>query len=571
MAKHRTIRVAVSLSILLFFFAQPAQADSLGQQQVFSIDAQYDSKGRTQVNTTLQYVSQHAYFYVADDYWRALSIPQQQQLINTITATASEFDSRIYPLETAFFGSEPNPGIDGDPRLTFVLASLRPSIGGYFDSTHEYPTSLIPHSNQREMIFLNTYQFSDTRRIFPFIAHEFHHLISFNQKERLRSVSEEIWLNELRSEYAISLLGYNTPYEGSTLERRAVSLMEQSSDSLTEWRNAIQDYGHVALFAQYVADRYSPKVIGDTATSSGVGIASFNEALLKNGFNTTFQDIFANWMATNHINDTRAGVQFSYTLPGLTTLHIPPTQIFSVNQEANLKSTFSIKDWEQRWYDIQGLVPGQKSTLRVIFDSPAVSTITVAYLVYSSDGSVQYKTANLSAGIKEIQIPNVGNTVTRVIVMPFKHERTSAFSSNESLASVTMTILRSDPKDVPVLRVTPEQYGLKEGDFIRAQGDYQVYIINNFGYKRTVLSPAICLQYGHLGARGCFGAVREVAPAVRDAFQTSPYYSNGETFDGKVYQLIETGEDSAYLQLVTHPFDNSVFYINNREQNTYTR
>ena len=116
-----------------------------------------------------------------------------------------------------------------------------------------------------------------------------------------------------------------------------------------------------------------------------------------------------------------------------------------------------------------------------------------------------------------------------------------------------------------------EQFGLHEGDFIRADGDKDIYIINQFGYKRIVLSPQICLQYGHLGARGCFGAVHVVTAEVRDAFKTSPYYTNGETFDGIVYRLVETGEDSAYLEATSAPADrNSIFFINTREQKAYT-
>ena len=126
----------------------------------------------------------------------------------------------------------------------------------------------------------------------------------------------------------------------------------------------------------------------------------------------------------------------------------------------------------------------------------------------------------------------------------------------------------------------PAQYGLQEGDFIRAEGDNDIYIINNFGYKRLVLSPTICKQYAHLGRRGCFDVVHIVSMAMRDAFLTSPYYTNGETSDGIVYKLIINGEDSAVLAHTTwHLWDfsidtftaNAVFRINTREQNSYTQ
>ena len=76
----------------------------------------------------------------------------------------------------------------------------------------------------------------------------------------------------------------------------------------------------------------------------------------------------------------------------------------------------------------------------------------------------------------------------------------------------------------------------------RARGDFDIYIINQFGYKRLVLNPEICLQYGHLGARGCFDAVKIVDPEVRDAFTTSSLYTNAETNDGIIFPLIRAGE-----------------------------
>ena len=44
----------------------------------------------------------------------------------------------------------------------------------------------------------------------------------------------------------------------------------------------------------------------------------------------------------------------------------------------------------------------------------------------------------------------------------------------------------------------PEDYGLTEGDLIRAQGDFDIFIINQYGYKRLFLNPTIFNMYGHL-------------------------------------------------------------------------
>ena len=189
----------VVIVICLLVFGFNARADILGHGQQFFISSQYDAQSRTVINSTLRYVSERAYFYVANDYWDGVGTAARSQAIDQIKLLAQEFDGRIYPTETQFFGSEPNPGIDGDPRITILLTPLIENAGGYYDTTNQYQPVSARNSNQREMIYLNVNELASTSKMFAFLAHEFQHLISFNQKENLRRISDDIWLNELRS------------------------------------------------------------------------------------------------------------------------------------------------------------------------------------------------------------------------------------------------------------------------------------------------------------------------------------------------------------------------------------
>src|SRR3989344_14538 len=74
----------------------------------------------------------------------------------------------------------------------------------------------------------------------------------------------------------------------------------------------------------------------------------------------------------------------------------------------------------------------------------------------------------------------------------------------------------------------PSDYGLKEGDLISAifSDDPDVYIINEHGFKRLFLNPAIFNFYGHLGG---FFNVKLVTPEVRDAYITSSYFRDCES------------------------------------------
>ncbi len=128
--------------------------------------------------------------------------------------------------------------------------------------------------------------------------------------------------------------------------------------------------------------------------------------------------------------------------------------------------------------------------------------------------------------------------------------------------------------------VNPGDYGLKEGDTISATGsdDPDVYIVNEYGYKRLFLNPVIFNFYGHLGG---FAKVKSVSSTARDAFSTSGLFRNCESNDEKVYGLESTGEDTGVLHWVNVTsvqavaddlnFFQKVFCVNNNEFNWYTK
>ena len=126
--------------------------------------------------------------------------------------------------------------------------------------------------------------------------------------------------------------------------------------------------------------------------------------------------------------------------------------------------------------------------------------------------------------------------------------------------------------------VVPSDYGLTEGNTISAAGsdDPDIYIVNDWGYKRLFLNPVIFGFYGHLGG---FPAVKSVSPVTRDAFGTSGLFQL--VGDPKVYGVESTGEDTAMLHWVNTSgaqavaddpnFFKKVFVINQNEFNWYAK
>lgn len=126
--------------------------------------------------------------------------------------------------------------------------------------------------------------------------------------------------------------------------------------------------------------------------------------------------------------------------------------------------------------------------------------------------------------------------------------------------------------------VAPGDFGLREGDVVSAHntaGDPDIYIVNEFGFKRLFVNPEIFNLYGHLG----WNKVRSVSAATRDAFVTSGLFRNCEVGASEVYGLEVVSEDVANLRHINitgaqavaqdPDFFRKVFCINNNEVRLY--
>jgi len=148
------------------------------------------------------------------------------------------------------------------------------------------------------------------------------------------------------------------------------------------------------------------------------------------------------------------------------------------------------------------------------------------------------------------------------------------------LALATLVVLSTFFTSSPILAAKPSDYGLSNGDMISAtnSSDPDIYIVNDYGYKRLFLNPVIFKFYGHLGG---FSKVRSVSMDTRDAFQTSGLFRNCEANDQKIYGVELTGEDVGMLHWVNTTsnqattddpdFFKKVFCINNNEFNWYSK
>lgn len=237
----------------------------------------------------------------------------------------TEFDGCIYPNNTANFGFEWKPGVDGDEHITLLLMDIKDGmehtsayVAGYFFAGDEYPKAQVPHSNEREMIYLDVVQggFNDDenfRRFCRTIAHEFQHAIHWHH-----DASEMTWLNEMMSEYAALVNNYGHPGQIN-------AYFKAPDTSLIAWRadRGIQNYGAIYMFGYYlirtvvaVYAKNDPAAAGRftraLVASPEHGIASVLATLKLFGVNRNFKDIYLDWLTANAVNNQAVSKRFGY-------------------------------------------------------------------------------------------------------------------------------------------------------------------------------------------------------------------------------------------------------------------
>ena len=373
-------------------------------------------------------VSSEAYWYLDNQWWRGLSESQKQEFTEDLNSLADEFDSKIYPILTGNFGSEWNPGIDKDSRITILTHPMIEEAGGYFNSGDEYFKSQVPTSNEREMIYINTLHITKLRAE-TLVAHEFQHLISFNQKEKIYNVSEDVWLNEARSEYTSTLLGYNDDFEGNNLQRRIKNFLDKPYDSLTEWRNLSYDYGVVNLFIHYLVDHYGPGILINSLQSPKTGIESLNLALSRAGFSQDFSQIFTDWTIAILINDCSVFSKYCYLNKNLDQFKLSPliNYLPSIG-ESVLSVTDTTKDWSGNWHRFVG----GNGVLELEFSGHPESNFKVPYVIQddSDDFTVDFLVLDENQ-TGTIYVEDFGSKNISLTIIPSLQNKTSGFSDLE--------------------------------------------------------------------------------------------------------------------------------------------
>lgn len=283
---------------------------NVGDQDTFWVRA--TDTGYQQITATLVYVTPHVYDYVENGATVDLG---------ALKSAADTFENTIYPAGQRFFGSEWNPGIDDDPHVTILNATdLLPEADGYFSPADEVSRLADPFSNEREMIYLHIGPDNlapADEAYLRTMTHEFQHLIHWHQRP-----TDPTWLDEAMSVLAQHLNGYDTTgYESA--------FMADPATPLDAWDPTATDaqFGAGFLFVDYFAEHYGGySVLKQLLADPAQAPLNFDDVLAANGYTQRFDDVFAQWVVANALNDTPSVSDQAYRYKTVAHQHVTAAQ-----------------------------------------------------------------------------------------------------------------------------------------------------------------------------------------------------------------------------------------------------
>lgn len=291
----------------------PVRQPAVGDEAMFWLH-DINSEQYFRVQARLEVVTRHAYLWVQSG----------QAVDRTALERGGEvFSAEVYPRVRSVFGSEWSPGIDGDPRVHVLHHEPVAGIAGYFYSADEYPEAVEPHSNQREMFYVNLS--ATTPGAYDYqalLAHEYQHMIHWHQDR-----DESVWANEGLSELAARVAGY--PVQTGT------AFFDAPDTPLMEWEHEAgantAHYAAAYAFFTYLRERFGDAVIRAFVAAPANGASGVEAALAAVGAPAPFEAVFLDWAAANAVPARRgAGVPERYGYGDLDIGRVRPVPLADV-------------------------------------------------------------------------------------------------------------------------------------------------------------------------------------------------------------------------------------------------
>ena len=235
----------------------------------------------------LRHISPNAYWYVQ----AGLSVPDED-----LQRAASAFEDDVYPKTIGLWGTEWKPGVDEDPRMTILNGRLQGGAAGYFSSADEYPREVHPHSNQREMLYMNAdYLRVGSSQYLSVLTHELFHAVAW-----AADPSEDTWVSEGMAELNTRLLGRYPGPPYSEVPSPTPSLVNWPLEPLSG-----ANYAYSMLFFQYLSERVDmPNDLIRLVEHQANGVVGVDAYLQSLERGLTFPQVFSDWLVANLLDES---------------------------------------------------------------------------------------------------------------------------------------------------------------------------------------------------------------------------------------------------------------------------
>lgn len=223
--------------------------------------------------------------------------------VESAQAFAAAFDAQVYEQARELWGSEPFPGVDGDPRIHAVFAhGLGRGVAAYYSSQNSYPAGVFPQGNARDMLTFNLNTIGNNiaaEAVTSIASHEFQHMI-----RHAVDSNESAWVDEGFSMFTEHYLGL-----GRDTISTAISFINEPQTQLNDWgsnRSIMAHYGAGLMFINYFFERYGLQGIQQLSAEQADGLQGVDNVLRSMG-EAPVEVFFADWVLANALPDSSLG------------------------------------------------------------------------------------------------------------------------------------------------------------------------------------------------------------------------------------------------------------------------
>ena len=269
----------------------------VGDKREFLVEQYYANGVFVKKGATLRAAGRHGNVWVMDENYNSTN--QRKRITDTQAQTlAAKFDI-IYPAATNILGYEygggpgGDGGRDGDPKIQILVYDIVNATGtvqaaGYFWSKDYYLRSQISSSNEAEIFYIDASQVNDVPDyIYSTLAHEFQHMINFNEKSVKRGRSSASWYNEMLSmmteDVIADKLGITLANSLHKIRQRIPTFMNSYEQvGITEWNsgNTSASYAKGFAFGAYLLRNYGgANILKSILANNAVNVDSITAAL----------------------------------------------------------------------------------------------------------------------------------------------------------------------------------------------------------------------------------------------------------------------------------------------------